>query len=90
MVRANVEGLKIFEIGESITLRIWVWNALWGQTQKMDLHQLVENAVFLHLKQLGYNVFVGQLGTQEIDFVAEKQGFKVYVQVCLQQAKKKL
>ncbi|HNV81094.1 MAG TPA: ATP-binding protein [Tenuifilaceae bacterium] len=90
VVRANVEGLKIFEIGEKYYFEdLGLRNALWGQTQKMDLHQLVENAVFLHLKQLGYNVFVGQLGTQEIDFVAEKQGFKVYVQVCLQLSKEK-
>ena len=90
VVRANVEGLKIFEIGEKYYFEdLGLRNALWGQTQRMDLHQLVENAVFLHLKQLGYNVFVGQLGTQEIDFVAEKQGFKVYVQVCLQLSKEK-
>ena len=90
VVRANLEGLKIFEIGEKYYFEdLGLRNALWGQTQKMDLHQLVENAVFLHLKQLGYNVFVGQLGTQEIDFVAEKQGFKVYVQVCLQLSKEK-
>ena len=90
VVRANVEGLKILEIGEKYYFEdLGLRNALWGQTQKMDLHQLVENAVFLHLKQLGYNVFVGQLGTQEIDFVAEKQGFKVYVQVCLQLSKEK-
>jgi hypothetical protein len=33
------------------------------------------------LKRRGYDVFVGKLGTHEIDFVAEKQGKKMYVQV---------
>ncbi|HPF94717.1 MAG TPA: ATP-binding protein, partial [Tenuifilaceae bacterium] len=83
-VRANIDGLKIFEIGEKYYFEdLGLRNALWGQSQRMDLHQLLENAVYLHLKQLGFNVFVGQLGSQEIDFVAEKQGNKVYVQVCL-------
>ena len=89
-VRANVEGLKIFEIGEKYYFEdLGLRNALWGQSQRMDLHQLIENAVYLHLKQLGFNVFVGQLGSREIDFVAEKQGTKVYVQVCLQLSSEK-
>jgi predicted AAA+ superfamily ATPase len=41
----------------------------------------MENAVFLHLLRLGFHVYVGQLGNLEIDFVAEKDGRTVYVQV---------
>ena len=41
----------------------------------------MENAVYLHLIRLGYRVFVGKLGTTEIDFVAEKDGKSIYVQV---------
>lgn len=40
-------------------------------------------AVYLHLIQQDYKVFVGKMGEKEIDFVAEKNGTKVYVQVCL-------
>ena len=39
--------------------------------------------------QQDFKVFVGQLGTQEIDFVAEKNGVRVYVQVCLQLSNEK-
>lgn len=82
--------LKIFEIGEKYYFEdLGLRNALWGQSQRMDLHQMLENAVYLHLKQLGFNVFVGQQGSQKIDFVAEKQGNKVYVQVCLQMSTEK-
>ncbi len=42
---------------------------------------ILENIVFLELKRRGYRVFVGKLGSSEIDFVAEKRGTKMYVQV---------
>ena len=42
---------------------------------------ILENIVFLELKRRGYDVFVGKLENTEIDFVAEKRGHKVYLQV---------
>lgn len=42
---------------------------------------ILENCVFLELKRRGYSVYVGKLDTREIDFIAEKQGVKLYVQV---------
>lgn len=42
---------------------------------------ILENIVFLELKRRGYKVFIGKLDNNEIDFVAEKQGDKIYVQV---------
>jgi len=42
---------------------------------------ILENIVFLELKRRGYSVFVGKSDNSEIDFVSEKQGHKVYVQV---------
>ena len=59
-------------------------NSLKGFNQKADIHKLLENAVYLHLLQNGYRIFVGKMDTREIDFVAERNGLKVYVQVCLQ------
>ena len=43
---------------------------------------ILENIVGLELLRRGYKVCVGRVGTKEIDFVAEKQGNKLYVQVC--------
>lgn len=53
--------------------------AVMGYRDRM-ISGILENLVFLELKRRGYQVYVGKLGTKEIDFVAEKRGGKVYVQ----------
>lgn len=35
----------------------------------------------MHLRTSGYTVTVGQLGVKEVDFVCEKRGDRIYVQV---------
>lgn len=85
VVRSEVGGLKVFEIGEKYYFEdLGLRNSLKGFNQKADIHKLMENAVYLHLLQNGYRIFVGKMDTREIDFVAERNGLKVYVQVCLQ------
>lgn len=85
VVRAEIGGLKIFEIGEKYYFEdLGLRNALKGFNQKTDIHKLLENAVYLHLLQCGYRIFVGKIDTKEIDFVADKNGVKIYIQVCLQ------
>jgi len=85
VVRSEVGGLKIFEIGEKYYFEdLGLRNSIKGFNQKTDIHKLIENAVFLHLLQSGFQVFVGKIADKEIDFVADKNGLKIYVQVCLQ------
>lgn len=84
VVRSEIGGLKIFEIGEKYYFEdIGLRNAITGFNRKTDLHKLLENAVYLHLIQRGYRVFVGKTKDKEIDFVADKEGSKLYVQACL-------
>lgn len=84
VVRSEVGGLKIFEIGEKYYFEdMGLRNSIVGFNQRADIHKLMENAVFLHLSQQNYKIFVGKLGDKEIDFVGEKNGQKIYVQVCL-------
>ena len=46
-----------------------------------DINLILENIVYLELLRRGYVVTVGRSGDKEIDFVCDKRGEKLYVQV---------
>lgn len=80
--RVDVAGLKKFEIGnkyyfEDLGLR----NCRLSFNYARDIGRLMENAVYLHLRRLSYDVYVGRVGQQEVDFVGIKGGRRIYVQV---------
>ncbi len=54
--------------------------AVMGYRERM-IGGILENIVLLELKRRDYKVFVGKLGTKEIDFVAEKGSSRIYIQV---------
>ena len=79
--RMDVIGKKHFEIGEKYYFEdLGIRNALVG-FRATDINKMLENVVFMHLKMAGYDVKVGQIGNREIDFVCEKEGELLYVQV---------
>lgn len=43
---------------------------------------MLENIVYLEMRRRGYSVYIGKNGAKKIDFVGERRGEKVYVQVC--------
>lgn len=79
--RADIKGKKIFEINEKYYWEdLGLRNSLVGY-KAMEIGQMLENLVFLHLSRLGFKINVGQLENKKIDFVAEKEGRKIYIQV---------
>ncbi len=46
-----------------------------------NLGAVLENLVYLELLRQGYRVFVGRIGETEIDFITEKDGSRMYIQV---------
>ena len=80
--RYDIHGKKIFEIGDKFYFEdLGIRNHIIGGNRKFDIEKVMENAVYQHLVRLGYHVYVGQLQKAEIDFVAEKSGSTIYVQV---------
>jgi len=79
--RIEIEGRKIFEIGDKFYFEdIGIRNSLLPFKQN-DINKILENLVYHQLKVLNFDVFVGKKGDKEIDFVAEKDGRKIYIQV---------
>lgn len=81
--RSDIQGKKVFEVNEKYYFNdIGLRNSITGFSP-FDLGQIMENVVYLHLKSVGYSVLVGKQQDKEIDFIAERQGEKVYIQVAL-------
>jgi predicted AAA+ superfamily ATPase len=82
VTRYDIAGLKIFEVGEKYYFEdIGIRNCIRGFDRMKDINKVMENAVYLHLIRSGFKVYVGQMGKSEIDFVAQKDGKTIYVQV---------
>lgn len=80
--RYDIHGKRLLESNnkyyfEDLGLR----NLLVGSNRSGDIEKVMENAVYLRLKELGYTLKVGSLPSGEIDFVAEKGGKTIYFQV---------
>jgi len=82
--REEINGKKIFEIGEKVYFEdLGLRNSLVGYNSN-DIHKIMENTVYNHLKIREYEVTIGTLKSEEIDFVAKKNNETIYIQVALQ------
>jgi predicted AAA+ superfamily ATPase len=55
--------------------------AIYGNNQR-DIHQVLENIVYMELLRRGYDVTVGKSRNSEVDFCASRGSSMIYVQVC--------
>jgi len=82
--RWDIEGKKFFEIGEKYYFEdIGIRNSIIGY-RPMDAGAILENTVYNKLSVDGYDIRIGMLRrNKEIDFVAEKEGERKYIQVAV-------
>jgi uncharacterized protein len=79
--RYDVKGKEILKTLEKYFLGDHaIIYAVMGYRDRM-ISGVLENIVMLELKRRGYAVYTGKLDEREIDFVAEKNNNRIYVQV---------
>ena len=79
--RYDLEGKKVLTVNEKYYCADHgLREAVFGKnTQNID--QILENIVCLELLRRNFKVFVGKKDESEIDFIAERNSVKIYVQV---------
>lgn len=79
--RIEVNGRKIFEIGDKFYFEDLGMRHAIVPFQQKDIGKVLENLVYHHLIVNGYQVYIGKYGEKEIDFVTTKNEIKTYIQV---------
>ena len=79
--RFDIKGKKFLRtLGKYYIVDIGLRNYLLGFRNR-DSGHAIENIVYFELLRRGYDVAIGKLGNQEIDFIATKADEKCYIQV---------
>ncbi|MBP3792133.1 MAG: ATP-binding protein [Methanobrevibacter sp.] len=81
--REDIKGKKVLEHNEKYFLvDHGFYQARFGEIENMG--SILENIVYIELLRRGYDVKVGMIGKNEIDFVCRKDKEKIYIQVTYQ------
>ena len=79
--RQDLQGKQILASNEKYYIADHgIREAVFGGNMR-DINLILENIVYLELLRRGYTVTVGKYGDKEVDFVCDKHGEKLYVQV---------
>ena len=79
--RYDIEGKRVLEIGDKYYFEDLGLRHTVSGYKANDINKILENIAYLHLLIAGYNITVGWQSGKEIDFICEKDGKKLYVQV---------
>jgi len=79
--RYDIQGKEILKTQEKFYLADTSLRYSVLGYKSTSLAAMLENVVYLELCRRGYSVNIGKTVNGEIDFIAEKQGDKIYVQV---------
>ncbi len=79
--REDLQGKQVLASNEKYYIADHgIREAVFGGNMR-DINLILENIVYMELIRRGYTVTVGRLDRKEIDFVCDKRGEKLYVQV---------
>jgi predicted AAA+ superfamily ATPase len=79
--RQDLPGKKLLTVQEKFYLADHgLREAICGKNRQ-DIGQVLENIVYMELSRRGYQITVGRIHDAEIDFVGEKTGNRLYIQV---------
>lgn len=80
--RYDIKGKKLLETQEKYYLSdLGLRHAVMGYREQ-DIAGILENVIFLELLRRHYRVYIGKQQEAEVDFVAERNGERLYIQVC--------
>jgi uncharacterized protein len=79
--RENVQGKELLATNEKYYIADHGMREAKFGTNELDVELVLENIVFMELLRRGYTVHTGKVADREIDFIASRQGEKIYVQV---------
>ncbi|MDO4203978.1 MAG: ATP-binding protein [Selenomonadaceae bacterium] len=79
--RWDLQGKRLLSVNEKYyAADVGIREAVYGNNMR-DINQVLENIVCLELLSRNYKVMIGKAGEYEVDFVAEKDGKRIYIQV---------
>ena len=79
--RVDLIGKQILQVNEKYYMvDHGIRQAVYGSNQR-DIQRILENVVYMEMLRRDYTVRVGRVGDQEVDFVCEKAGERLYIQV---------
>jgi predicted AAA+ superfamily ATPase len=79
--RFDIRGKNLLDIHEKYYLGDVGFRSYLLGFRQNNIGQVLENIVYNELLVRGYTVMIGKLGDLEIDFIAEKNGERTYIQV---------
>ncbi len=80
--RLNIKGKEYLKTGEKYYVSdLGLRKYLLGEVK--DLGSILENVIFLELKRQNYEIYIGKIDEQEVDFVVKKDDGLKYIQVSL-------
>ena len=80
--REDLIGKRVLSVDEKYyAVDTGLRNANVASSISRDIDQLLETVVFAEMSRRGYNVTIGRVKEKEVDFVCEKDGGRLYLQV---------